>query len=106
VTEPIPSSDPDSGNLNTSSAPTKKRPLTAAERSQRARIAALARWSREDPTFNAQRGQRGLRASIAASLDLPDDLEDAERERRIDAAFRAHMSRLALSSARARGRKS
>jgi hypothetical protein len=78
--------------------------LTAAQRSQRARIAALARWSREDPAVNARRGQDGLRASIAAGLDLPGDLHPDERERRIDAALRAHMSRLALASSRARTR--
>ena len=83
----------------------RRAPLTAAQRSQRARIAALARWSREDPAPNAARGQQGLRASIAASLDLPADLDTGERERRIDAAVRAHMTRLALASSRVRTKR-
>jgi hypothetical protein len=105
MTEPLPKPDQESTGRRNRPPPTppSKRPaLTPAQRSQRARIAALARWSREDPTLNAQRGQRGLRASIAAGLELPSDLGPDERERRIDAAVRAHMSRLALASSRAR----
>lgn len=34
--------------------------LTREQRTQRARLAALTRWSKEDPTANAERGQAGL----------------------------------------------
>jgi hypothetical protein len=70
---------------------------------KRARIAALVRWSQEDPAPNAQRptrspGQHGPAWPPASTSRT--GLAEAERERRIDAAFRAHMSRLALASSR------
>jgi len=80
------------------------RRLTPAQRSQRARLAALARWAREDPGPTARRGQEGLRNRLATDLDLPPDLDPAERARRVDAAVREHMTRLALASSRARRR--
>lgn len=79
-------------------------PFTPELRSQRARIAALTRWAAEDPKPTAQRAQRGLRAKFVreARARFP-DLGPAEIDRRADAAFRAHMARLAFASAKARG---
>jgi hypothetical protein len=77
--------------------------LTPAQRTIRARIAANARWSGEDPRPNAQRAQAGLRAKfVRETRDRFPDLGDAEIERRADSAFRAHMQRLALRSSKAR----
>ena len=78
--------------------------LTPEQRSLRARIAANTRWSREDPTENAIRGQKGLRARFLREVDPDNTLTKAERLRRADAAYRAHMSRLAFASSKARRR--
>jgi hypothetical protein len=78
--------------------------LTPEQRSIRARIAALSRWAAEDSKASAERGQKGLRdkfrREIAATFP---DLPAAELERRAEAAYRAHMSRLAFASSKARG---
>jgi len=79
--------------------------LTPEQRTLRARIAANTRWSQEDPTENAVRGQKGLRARFLREVDPDSALTPAERERRADAAYRAHMARLALASSKARARK-
>jgi hypothetical protein len=60
--------------------------------SQRARYAALIRWSREDPKVNAERGQAGLQAKFYDATDP--SLPEAERQRRAHAAYRAHMVRI------------
>lgn len=76
-------------------------PLTPEQRSQRARIAALARWSREDPTPNAQRGQAGLRARFLREViaEFP-GVADAELERRAECRYRQHMASLAFNRSR------
>jgi hypothetical protein len=76
--------------------------LTPTQRSQRARIAALTRWSREDPAANAARGQAGLMARFVDQVDPDRALPEAERQRRAEAARRAHMAQLAFRSAKAR----
>jgi hypothetical protein len=77
--------------------------LTPEQRTLRARLAALSRWAAEDPTANAERGQRGLRAKFTREVaaQFP-DLPEAELARRAEAAYRAHMVRLALSKSKAR----
>jgi hypothetical protein len=77
--------------------------LTPAQRTQRARIAALRRWSQEDPRPNAARGQAGLlgrfrRDILAEQGDVP----EPELTRRAEARRREHMTRLAFSQSRAR----
>jgi len=79
--------------------------LTPAQRTLRASIAANTRWSREDPTANAERGQAGLVAKFRREVDPDNQLPDAERERRALSAYRAHMQRLSLASSRARARR-
>lgn len=80
--------------------------LTPAQRTLRARIAANARWSREDPSPVGPRGQAGLLARFEREADPEGTLPPQERTRRARAALRAHMQRLALRSAQARaGRK-
>jgi hypothetical protein len=76
--------------------------LTPTQRSQRARIAALTRWSREDPAATAARGQAGLMARFVDQVDPDRVLPEAERQRRAEAARRAHMAQLAFRSAKAR----
>jgi hypothetical protein len=76
--------------------------LTPTQRSQRARIAALTRWSREDPAATAARGQAGLLAKFIDQVDPDRVLPEAERQRRAEAARRAHMAQLAFRSAKTR----
>lgn len=78
--------------------------LTPEQRSQRARLAALTRWSREDPTETARRGQEGLLRRFLAEVDPDGTLPEAERYRRAEAARKAHMTRLAFNSAKARSK--
>ncbi|MGH3549765.1 MAG: hypothetical protein ACRDQU_16995 [Pseudonocardiaceae bacterium] len=77
--------------------------LTPSQRSIRARIAANTRWSREDPAPTGPRGQAGLMARFEREVDPDRTLLPAERARRADSARKAHMQRLALASAKARG---
>ncbi|AYF26072.1 hypothetical protein CSH63_01055 [Micromonospora tulbaghiae] len=76
--------------------------LSPEERSHRARIAALARWSREDPRAGAQRGQEGLlnkfREQVAAEAAARGErVSGSELERRAHTRRREHMARLAYS---------
>lgn len=74
--------------------------LTPELRRQRARIAALTRWSQEDPAANAARGQQGLLRKFFDATDPA--LADAERWRRAEAARKAHMQRMAFEREKAR----
>ncbi|MQA15290.1 MAG: hypothetical protein GEV09_14300 [Pseudonocardiaceae bacterium] len=77
--------------------------LTPAQRTQRARIAALARWSREDPTPNGERAQTGLRNKFRREvLDADPTVLEPELTRRADCAYRAHMQRLSFRQSRNR----
>lgn len=77
--------------------------LTPEQRRMRASIAALARWSKEDPTENARRGQAGLLARFEREVDPNNELPEAERLRRAEAARRKHMTQLAFRSSKSRG---
>jgi hypothetical protein len=77
--------------------------LSPEQRSQRARIAALTRWSKEDPARNAARGQAGLLAKFEREIrETNPDVSDTELRRRAEAARRAHMARMAFNSAKVR----
>jgi hypothetical protein len=80
--------------------------LTRSQRTLRASVAANARWSRESPSENAARGQRGLLARFEREArEAEPGLTEAEYARRAESAYRAHMGRLALASSRARARR-
>lgn len=79
--------------------------LTPEQRSQRARIAALTRWSRHDPRPTGYRAQAGLMRRFENEVDPNRELPEEERQRRAEAARKAHMTRLAYRSAIARSRK-
>lgn len=79
--------------------------LTPAERSLRASIAAHTRWantSAADRRRQADRGHAALLAKFAAQVDPDGTLTVAEREKRAQNAYAAHMKRLAFASSRAR----
>src|SRR3954466_6447626 len=68
-----------------------------------ARIAAAERWARTaDRVAATEPARRGLRARFERDADPDGVLDAAERARRADALFAAHMLRLARASAKAR----
>jgi hypothetical protein len=77
--------------------------LTAEQRSLRARLAANARWSKEDPLPTAKRAQAGLldrfRREIVAEQG---DITEPELTRRAKARRREHMQRLSFEASKAR----
>lgn len=76
--------------------------LTPEQRKLRSQIAAHARWAAEDPAENAARGQAGLKDKFLREVDPAGVLPEAERQRRAQSAYKAHMGRLALASSKAR----
>ena len=76
--------------------------LTPAQRTLRAKLAANSRWSREDGHANAVRGQAGLLAKFEREVDPDGTLTPEQRAKRAEAAYRAHMQRLAFASSKAR----
>lgn len=80
-------------------------PLTPAERSLRASIAAHTRWANADRAERqrlADKGQAGLLRRFADQIDPEHELASDERDRRARNALTAHMKRLALRSAKVR----
>jgi hypothetical protein len=68
-----------------------------------ARIAAAERWARTpDRAAATEPARRGLRARFEREADPEGVLDVAERNRRANALFTAHMLRLARASATAR----
>jgi hypothetical protein len=76
--------------------------MTAAERRLRARIGALARHSQG--RTNTAPARAAFLKQLEDQVDPNRELSDAERQRRVVAARREHMSRMALKSARVRRR--
>jgi hypothetical protein len=77
--------------------------LTPEQRTLRAQIMANSRWAKEDPAANAARGQAGLYARfVREAYEAEPGISDAEAERRALCAYKAHMTRLALASSKAR----
>ena len=65
-------------------------------------ISANSRWSQEDPTAQGIRLRAGLDAKFLHEVDPNNELPEAERRRRAEAARRAYYQRLALASVKAR----
>ena len=82
---------------------TRSSSLPASERSALASLAALERWSREDPRPQAQRAQAGLLDKFRRQIaDESPDIGEPELTRRAEARRRAHMKRLAYNREKAR----
>ena len=80
-------------------------PLTPAERSLRASIAAHTRWANTRTAERkrvADRGHDALLATFARQVDPTEVLPEAERVTLAQNAYNAHMKRLALRSSQAR----
>jgi hypothetical protein len=96
--------NPDRKNETTAARRTGE--LTPSERAMRARIASYASWARtEDRSARTAPGNRALMSSFERQVDPNGELPEAERLKRADAAKKAHFSRMALKSAKARRRK-
>lgn len=79
--------------------------LPAEQRSQRARIAAHARWAKHDPTEGTAPARRAFLAKFIDQVDSERVLPEPERLRRAESARQAYMARLAYKSAQARAAK-
>jgi hypothetical protein len=76
---------------------------TPEQRALSARIAAETRWAHEDPSANAERGQRGLRAKFEREIrEKYSDLREDQIAKRAEHLYKAHMASLALKSLTAR----
>lgn len=76
--------------------------LTPSQRSQRARIAAHARWAQQDGSKGTQAARSAFLDRFEQQVDPDGTLPPAERARRAESAKREHFTRLAY----ARHRKS
>jgi hypothetical protein len=79
--------------------------LSPEQRRLRAQIAANTRWSREDPRAGTARARAAWYRKFLDQVDPDRSLAPAERDRRVQAAVRAEMQRLALRSSKARAAK-
>lgn len=77
--------------------------MNSAEASQRGRIGAHVRWSRENDRVGATAPARtAFMRQFEAQVDPNNELDPRERAIRANHAHRAHMQRMALASAKAR----
>lgn len=77
--------------------------MTPAQRAMRARVAALCMHAQGKT--NTAAAHDGFQARFEREVDPDGTLSPEERQRRAQAAMRAHMSRLALASSQARARR-
>ena len=77
--------------------------MSPAERTLRAQLAAHTSWANTtDRTARTARGREAFLAKFEAEVDPDGTLDPIERAKRAESARRAHFSRLALASAKAR----
>jgi hypothetical protein len=80
----------------------KREPMSPAERSLRARIAAHAMHAQNDPAEITAKARAAFLAKFEQQADPDGVLSPEERERRAEHLRSAHFARLALASAKAR----
>jgi hypothetical protein len=81
-------------------------PLTPAERTLRARLAAHLKWARcADPTAATAPARAAFDARFQREVDPDGVLPIGERRRRAEQARKAYFTRLAYTSARGRSNK-
>lgn len=73
-------------------------------RSIAGRIAAHARWAKQDRVDGTKPARAGFMNRFIREVDPEGVLPPDERARRANSAMRAHMSRLALRSAKRRAK--
>lgn len=86
--------------------PARPEPLTASERSLRARMAAHARHAQiDDPTAATAPGRKAFMDKFEKQVDPDGLLTPKERARRAAHARKSYFAGLALKSSRARARR-
>jgi hypothetical protein len=71
-----------------------------------ARLAAYSKWAMcDDPEVAMRAPHKGFLARFEKQVDPEGRLSPTDRQRRAEAAMKAHMTRLALRSAQSRKRK-
>jgi len=79
--------------------------MTPAERTLRARIGAYTLHARRNPLETTAKARRAFLSKFETEVDPEGLLAPAERQRRAEAARKAHFTRLALRSAQARRKR-
>lgn len=74
--------------------------LTDAQRSQRARMAAHARWSKGDRAEGTQAARDAFLARFEQQVDPGGVLDPLERAKRAESAKRAHFQGMAFARSR------
>ena len=77
--------------------------LTPEQLSLRGRIGAHEKWAKTDPVEGTAKARAA--ADRRFYEGIPEDLPQAERDRRAASARKAYFSRLALASSKARAKK-
>lgn len=78
--------------------------LSAAELSERGRLAANTRWAHEDPREQAARARTTLLERFRLQADPDGTLPALEVDRRAEKLLEAHMSRMRFAKSRSRSR--
>lgn len=78
--------------------------MTPEQRAIRARMAALARWSREDPKAHIAMMNKKFKDRFEKQVDPEGALPDEERRRRAESARKLFYQQLAYRSSRARSK--
>ena len=76
-----------------------------SDRSQIARMGAYAQHKQYDVKETTRAANSGFKAKFLREADPEGKLPEIERERRAEAAFKEHMTRLAYRSAQARRKR-
>lgn len=76
-----------------------------SERALHARVAALTRWSQNDPVAGTAPARQAFAGRFDRQVDPDGVLDPAERARRADRAKRAYFAALALKSAQTRRKR-
>ena len=84
---------------------TRRRALSPAERTLRARLAAHTMHARNDPEAITAKARAGFLAKFEREADPDGVLPPEERRRRAEHLRSAHFARLALASAKARRKR-
>ena len=79
--------------------------LTPEQRSLRARIGGFALAAKHDPKETTKLARAGFWRWLEQEYGIPEGLPPAEHQRRLEAAKRAHFSKLAMRSAQVRSRR-
>ena len=79
--------------------------LTPSQRSLQARLAAYSLHAARDPKDTTRAARAAFLNRFEREVDPDGNLPPAERDRRAQAVLKAHMTRLALASSRARSKR-